>query len=221
MNCKFHLDKKGTNTCNICGDWICGDCVIDINQRIYCKTCLKNQLDNQEARISSSKGSSDRKPSDFLTLIFSVIPGCGQMYLGYTKRGLLLLILFATFMNGSYPLAIFGFITVIFSFFDTFKIKRNLQRNIYVEDNIKDLVKFAKENIIILSIVAALLIIPNISRDLRHLVSNIFSFDMFYSFKSGILLCLVIFFIFLIIKKCKNKKKKDINNLDDTFSNTK
>lgn len=61
-----------------------------------------------------------------LTLIFSCIPGAGQMYQGYMKRGLSLVSLFClTILCGMLlpPLAITCLIVWMYSFFDTFNLR--------------------------------------------------------------------------------------------------
>jgi len=45
------------------------------------------------------------KKNKFLTFCFAVIPGCGHMYLGYMKRGLQFMMMFAIF-------ALFGFFSI-------------------------------------------------------------------------------------------------------------
>lgn len=71
-----------------------------------------------------------RHKNGFLTFCFSFVPGCGQMYLGYMKRGVSLLFWFFAFIGIATMLNI-GVISVLavviwaYSFFDTFNI-RNL-----------------------------------------------------------------------------------------------
>ena len=81
------------------------------------------------------------KKNAFFTFIFSFIPGAGQMYQEYMKRGLSLMILAALFlifaaMVGS-PIFIIPILVIIaYSFFDTYRL-RNLtdeKREQYVDD---------------------------------------------------------------------------------------
>lgn len=70
----------------------------------------------------------------FLTFIFSFIPGAGQMYQGYMKRGCSLMILFAlscslTAVAATPIFAIPLPIIFAFSFFDTFNIRTKLQNS--------------------------------------------------------------------------------------------
>lgn len=79
------------------------------------------------------------KKNLFFTLCFSLCPGAGQMYQGYMKRGLSILILFAI------SFAIFATVEVpffaiplpvifIYSFFDTFNIRSILGTDEKFED---------------------------------------------------------------------------------------
>lgn len=80
------------------------------------------------------------KKNIFLTFCFSFVPGAGQMYQGYMKRGLSILILFSAFA------AIFGTVSIplfiiplpviyIYSFFDTFYIRNSFSKEEKIEDN--------------------------------------------------------------------------------------
>lgn len=68
-----------------------------------------------------------RKKSGFLTFCFAFIPGAGQMYMGYMKRGVSLMtafslsILFASWLSLG-PLLFALPIIWFFSFFDTFNL---------------------------------------------------------------------------------------------------
>lgn len=67
--------------------------------------------------------------SGFLTFIFAFIPGAGQMYLGYTKRGVSLMLAFALICGISGFLNIGAFLVLCpvvwaYAFFDTFALRR-------------------------------------------------------------------------------------------------
>lgn len=66
------------------------------------------------------------KKNGILTLLFACIPGAGQMYQGYMKRGLSLTTLFfLCIMAGMLlePLVLTALIVWIYSFFDTFNLR--------------------------------------------------------------------------------------------------
>lgn len=69
------------------------------------------------------------KKNAFLTFIFACIPGAGQMYYGYMKRGTSLLVYFCLFiMLGTIisPLVMGVAVVYMFSFFDTYDLIRYL-----------------------------------------------------------------------------------------------
>lgn len=67
------------------------------------------------------------KKNGILTFLFAFVPGAGQMYQGYMKRGLSLITMFCLFimagaMTGLDPLIMGCFIVYMYSFFDTFNL---------------------------------------------------------------------------------------------------
>ncbi|MCQ2978280.1 MAG: hypothetical protein MJ245_00585 [Clostridia bacterium] len=68
------------------------------------------------------------KKNLFMTFVFSFIPGCGQMYQKYSKRGLSILIIAAICLTVSIMLDTFIFVLPFlvveaYSFFDTFNLR--------------------------------------------------------------------------------------------------
>ncbi len=140
MNCKYHKDVNATNTCNVCGEWICENCVLEVDGRIYCKDCLKQKIKSTTPTESYKPHTSETHThtsgrvykSSFLTLICSVLPGCAQMYLGYTKKGLGLLSLFFIFLWLNFE--IFAIILFLYSLCDSFYIKNNILKNKFLKN---------------------------------------------------------------------------------------
>lgn len=69
------------------------------------------------------------KKNAFLTFIFACIPGAGQMYYGYMKRGLSMITFFCLFiMAGTLVdvLVVGSIIVGMYSFFDTYDLIRHL-----------------------------------------------------------------------------------------------
>ena len=65
-----------------------------------------------------------RKKNKFFTFIFSFVPGAGQMYMGFMKRGLSLMSYFILIISISVwlnigPLMLIALIIWFYSFFDT------------------------------------------------------------------------------------------------------
>lgn len=80
------------------------------------------------------------KKNSFFTFCFSLIPGAGQMYQSYMKRGLSILILFSIFICLAILIEtpiflIFGLIVLIYSFFDTFHIRNFIDTENQIEDS--------------------------------------------------------------------------------------
>ncbi len=42
MECHYHPEREGTDTCAICGKSICKECGLEIAGKIYCKECLES-----------------------------------------------------------------------------------------------------------------------------------------------------------------------------------
>ncbi|MEE0800120.1 MAG: hypothetical protein U0L91_02440 [Gemmiger sp.] len=69
------------------------------------------------------------KKNGFLTFVFACIPGAGQMYYGYMKRGLSLICYFCLAIIAGMiasPLVILSLIVWMYSFFDTYDLIRYL-----------------------------------------------------------------------------------------------
>lgn len=65
-----------------------------------------------------------KQKSKFWAFIFSLIPGCGQLYLGFQKRGVTLMVYFwaSIILSGELSLFPFTFVAIVtwfFAFFDT------------------------------------------------------------------------------------------------------
>lgn len=92
-----------------------------------------------------------RKKSSFLTFCFSFLPGAGQMYMGFMKRGVSLmtafwlLIFLSTWLNLS-PLMFAMPVIWFFAFFDTFNLRAMPDDEFYaLEDEYLLIPEFAKE----------------------------------------------------------------------------
>lgn len=227
MNCSNHFENKATNTCNVCGRWFCQDCVLEVDGRIYCKSCLKSKLLENEKKESFYKKPMEKQPNDFISLICSLIPGVGQMYLGFIKRGILIMLLFIA-LSKSF-LEPFSIILWAFSLFDTFKLKNNLQKGIYIEDNIKDMVDFVKSNKIIIIVSGLLILTPNILNNLENNFKNFLGLlnswginHFSHIFVIGMIIfaifALIIFIVLIAYKIDKKDKEKKDKNIDDRIN---
>ena len=79
------------------------------------------------------------KKNAFLTFIFACIPGAGQMYYGYMKRGLSMITFFCLFiMAGTLVdvLVVGSVIVWMYSFFDTYDLLRHMAAGEPKEDSL-------------------------------------------------------------------------------------
>jgi hypothetical protein len=133
-----------------------------------------------------------RKKSSFLTFIFSLLPGAGQMYMGFMKRGVslmsifFLLIFLSSWLNLG-PLMFAMPIIWFFAFFDTHNLRAMPDDEFYaMEDDYILIPEFAKEKARVMqskyrNIFAAILIIIGFT----VLWNNLY--DLFYSIMPGII----------------------------------
>lgn len=80
------------------------------------------------------------KKNGILTFLFAFVPGAGQMYQGYMKRGLSLITMFCLFimagaMTGLDPLIVGCLIVYMYSFFDTFNLRAQIMADNAPEDD--------------------------------------------------------------------------------------
>ena len=78
------------------------------------------------------------KKNGFLTLLFAFIPGAGQMYQGYMKRGLSLVLMTAAICIASAliaPIAFALLVVFMYSFFDTFNLRSQISMGTAPEDD--------------------------------------------------------------------------------------
>ena len=171
MQCRTHPTTSAYNTCNQCGDWLCEECTVDIQGRLFCRTCLMKMAAPGSAPYSvpplpPGVMPAKKRVSGGLLFLFSFFfpPGINYMFMGLIKRGLAALIgffLIIYFINVSnMPLTLlFGlalpvyFLTCIF---DGFNIRRRINAGEAVGDNIDGVILFLKNNQIICWVLLAL-----------------------------------------------------------------
>lgn len=161
MDCFKHKGTVATSTCNVCGNWLCSDCAIEKNGRIFCGDCLgikpspsmhehchHEHIHHHHPRKHLAGA---RHTNGFLFFIFSfILPGINFMYLGMMKRGLFFLstFFFTIYLTASFNLLFFPLaipIIYITSFFDGFATRRRLENGEHVEDSINDIKMFVNK----------------------------------------------------------------------------
>ncbi len=132
------------------------------------------------------------KKNLFLTFCFSFIPGAGQMYQAYMKRGVSIMSLFAIFcaITASTGMAIFAIplpIIYAYSFFDTYNIRNKIEDGKENDDDyiwngteykkMFEKINFSKKS----NIVAAIFIFIGIYLLLNNVVYSIaYRYDIYY-----------------------------------------
>ena len=174
MQCRTHPTVSATNTCNHCGNWLCDDCTVNVQGRLFCRPCLATfSQDHKPEPPPYTAPPHSNKVSLGLLLFFSLCfpPGANYMYMGLIKRGLatmagfFLLIFFIA--GSSFPfsmLLVFSLVVLIFSsIFDGFNVRRRLNAGEAVRDDVGDVVNSVISNkflrTIIFVIIAILLIV--------------------------------------------------------------
>ncbi len=134
MNCDVHSDREASLRCFECGGFICKDCVVNMNDKTFCKKCFEESMDESNGKYTKAYNS-------FWAFVFSLIPGAGQMYLGLMKKGIQIMTLFFALISVSallntLQLLIFGVIIWFYSFFDCFHIKKAVNEGLVIEDRL-------------------------------------------------------------------------------------
>ncbi len=172
-----------------------------------------------------------RKKSSFLTFCFSLLPGAGQMYMGFMKRGVSLmgiffLLVFASTWLNIGPLMAIAPIIWFYAFFDTHNLRAMPDDEFYtMEDNYIAIPEFFKEKAGELqdkyrSALAAILIIIGVCSLWNNVYDLIegsvprFIANAFYKFGRFIPQLLVSALIIALGVYLIRGKKKDLDNIE-------
>ena len=41
LRCYYHPDREATSQCDRCGDYLCGECVLEWKEQMLCDTCYR------------------------------------------------------------------------------------------------------------------------------------------------------------------------------------
>lgn len=172
-----------------------------------------------------------RKKSSFLTFCFSLLPGAGQMYMGFMRRGVSLmgiffLLIFASTWLNIGPLMAIAPIIWFYAFFDTHNLRAMPDDEFYaMEDNYIAIPEFFKEKAGKLqdkyrSALAAILIIIGVSslwNNVYDLIQGVLPWyisNAFYRFGRFIPQLFVSIFIIALGVYLIRGKKKDLDNIE-------
>jgi TM2 domain-containing membrane protein YozV len=89
MNCTNHPDVQAMGSCSKCGKPLCGHCTIRIGGNPFCKQCLEVADANR-----GRPGRVGKSPA-LAGLLSGIIPGSGQVYVGYYVTGFIYILAFA------------------------------------------------------------------------------------------------------------------------------
>jgi hypothetical protein len=146
----------------------------EVQGKKVCRHCIEKNL------FHGKRGLGDF--SKFWSFIFSLVPGCGQMYMGLMNRGLQLLTAFVLiFALGVSTEGVIIFLSVIiwfYSFFDSLNTRKQLMRGDVVEDKIIYDIDLGRINHKYIGIgligVGGLSVFKNLLRFAANIVSRIF-----------------------------------------------
>lgn len=142
MKCYVHSDTDSVGVCTRCGKSVCGQCSMELNEKLVCKSCAENMI-NTAAKpqaqppsqpqpytaqsysppaysaqsTSPPPGQSPAKRKEpLLSLILSFfIPGLGQVYNGQLLKGVIILVLYVALwmISGVLMFVLIGFCTMV------------------------------------------------------------------------------------------------------------
>ena len=177
MQCRSHPTKSAANTCNHCATWLCDDCTVDVQGRLFCRPCLAILSQTSESEACTPPphhAASPRKKVSMGALTFFSLcfpPGSNYMYMGLMKRGLatmagffLLIFLIAVSSMPVTLLMIFSLVVLtVASFLDGFNVRRRINAGEAVRDDVGEALNSIMSNkilrTIILVVVAIVLIV--------------------------------------------------------------
>ncbi len=172
-----------------------------------------------------------RKKSSFLTFCFSLLPGAGQMYMGFMKRGVSLMGLFfvivfaSTWLNLG-PLIAIAPIIWFYAFFDTHNLRSMPDDEFYaLEDNYIAMPEFFRERAGMLqdkyrSLIAVIFIVIGVSSLWNNVYDMIegsvpwFIANAFYKFGRFIPQLFVSILIIALGVYLIRGKKRDLDNIE-------
>ena len=118
MNCSNHPDKPAVTACTKCKRPLCDDCTIHWSTGVICKSCLEvDHMKNQK------RPAFHKSPAMAATL--SLMPGMGQIYVGFYMAGFINLMVVAsiiTLLNSSISNNMQPFFALFLTFFWIFNM---------------------------------------------------------------------------------------------------
>lgn len=66
MNCYIHNEKEAVGTCVGCGKFICMECVTEVKNKYYCKSCISQLIEENRKKIEKLEESGKQQPMVFM-----------------------------------------------------------------------------------------------------------------------------------------------------------
>lgn len=88
MKCTNHGKVDSIAACAACGRPFCGDCIVELDGKPWCRECISTAL----KRGSAVAGAHPRWRK-LVAALLSLIPGAGHMFLGFIGKGFALMAL--------------------------------------------------------------------------------------------------------------------------------
>jgi len=146
VRCSVHIDREAVNTCSLCGDSLCQECLVQLVDKSYCRKCLQQKISEPvnpvilSAAEEVSLVEAGEKKSRLWAFVFSLVPGVGYLYLGLMNRGLQTMVLFfgaifvASFIGFGEIMALIVPVVMFYSIFDTQQLVKSINAGDRPED---------------------------------------------------------------------------------------
>ena len=167
MQCRNHPTQPAANTCNQCGSWLCEECTVDIQGRLFCRGCLA-ELSSSPVAAPPPSATRPVRISGGLLFLFSCFfpPGTNYMYMGLIKRGLatmsgFFLLIYMVSVAPWRLTTLFAFgipILFITCIFDGFSIRRRINAGEAVPDGVGDFISTMLHNKVVTLIILGILL---------------------------------------------------------------
>lgn len=128
LSCYVHTSQPTVGVCVSCGQAICGECRVPIQDKNYCKRCSAELASRPMAQRGSVYG--QQKSSGIAAVLSFFWPGLGQIYNGQIGKGILLILL--QIVNLVLMFVLIGFITGllvwVYSMYDAYNTAERINR---------------------------------------------------------------------------------------------
>ena len=93
ISCSNHSDREATGMCVDCGKPFCAECLVEVDGKMHCKSCVATQIHNHSVSVDVSNIRPKSKSVTLLLCFFLGWFGIHRFYLGKVGRGFIHLLL--------------------------------------------------------------------------------------------------------------------------------